>query len=318
MHRACKQLHLSTLIAAIILPSCLSKRGPEYNRLLEASLPSDFDFTGECGISKTNIANPDFEIFADTYRSSPIKLIGTSTGVSFRVVTTAIVNINSTVSETTQRVSIRVDEAIPTSTGILSRMASSKIKTKADEAATNNSGTVIAKSVPLAEWVNLNTNNPSAFNGVICGGIGTSEIQIAKGQSSSIITYSPAVIFQLNPNASLKRLMAEFPEERTFQLSATASGSNRDIIQGTQSGTQTIRPIDPNIEINGTKVTADAAWEISFSFPKGAHTVGLPSRQAYYIDNKNKTFSLITTQSDKRDETTGEPLPVAYLLRVGE
>lgn len=309
--------HMSVATATFMLSSCLSKHGPGSTRLLDAALPDGFDFTAECGVSKVDAANPEFGIFGGTYHSAPINLTGTTAGIDFRVVISADVSIHSTMAQTTQRVVLHVDEAAATSKGFLARLASSTIKRKADQAATSASGSWVAKSISLAEWINLNANNPNAFNGVICGGIGTSELNVVNGQTNADITFSPAVIIFLNPKASLQRLKTEFSEERTFAITANATGPSDAVVAGVQSGTQTIRPIDPTIDVNGTRIVADAAWEFIFSFPQGAYTVGLPRRLAYYVDSRNKAFSLIVTQSDKIDETTGEPLPPAYLMRAG-
>ena len=309
--------HMSVATATFIVSSCLSKHGPGSARLLDLALPADFDLTAECGISRGDASNPEFGIFGDDYHSAPIKWTGTSAGIDFRVVTSADVSIHATMAQTTQRGVVHVDEAVATSTGFLARLASSTITRKADQAATSASGSWVAKSISLAEWVNLNANNPNAFNGVICGGIGTSELNVVNGQTNAAITFSPAVIIILNPKASLQRLKAEFSVERTFAVTANATGPSDAVVSGVQSGTQTIRPIDPTIDVNGTRIVADAAWEFIFSFPKGAHTVGLPRRLAYYIDSNKKTFSLIVSESDKVDDTTGEPLPPAYLMRAG-
>ncbi len=308
LKRLCLVLLLTSMTA------CMARKGPRTSRLLDADLPANFDFLSECGLSKDDASNPDYEIFTASYQSLPIRVTGSSAGIGFRVTTTAKVDIQSKVGRTTQAISVFVNEAAPTSNSFFAQMTASKIKQGADDGATSNSGVVTAAQVPMSEWIRMNLDTESPLSGVICAGIGTSEIQIAKPKQSATIRYSPPIIFSPNPKASLSRLQREFSNERTFKIEAQATGNSRSIIKGNQIGFQTIRAIDPVIEIAGETIEADAAWEILFSFPKGAFSVGLPSRQAFYLNSKTKKFSLIVTQSDQVDSTIGSTLPPAYLI----
>ncbi len=309
--------HSCLALSLLTVTSCMVRKAPSSSRLLDTALPQNFDFLAECGLTRQDAENPEFEIFSANYKSLPLRISGSSTGVGFRVTTTANIAIQSTLSKTIQNIAISVNEAIPTSNSFLAKMAASKIKQSADEGALTSSGTVTTTQIPLADWIHMNRNTVGALNAAICGSLGTSEIQISKPKQNVVIRFSPPIILGPNPRASLSRLKTEFTQELSFRVDATTSGNSREIVKGTQSGWQTIRSIDPIIEVDGERIEADAAWEILFAFPKGAYSVGLPSRQAYYLDAKSKTFSLIVTQSDQVDPTVGSPLPPAYLMHQG-
>ena len=303
------------LSALSILTSCVAKRAPDSARMKEFVLPSEFDFTAECGFTKNELLDPATSVFDGRYTSVPLEIVGSTAGVGFRVITVADVSINALLTQQTQNVNIRVIQAGPTSTSYLARLATGTIKGKADQGAKDNSGVVRATSVPATEWITMNSAPDSVFSGILCGGLGTASLNIQRTTSSANIVFSPAAILAINPKATLPRLQKEIGEQKTFPITATVSGRGKGFKTGTQSGTQTIRAIDPNININGETITADSAWEITFSFPGGAYSVGLPSRQSFYVDHQGKVFKAIINESDEIDDTTGKPLPPVYLIR---
>jgi hypothetical protein len=314
---------LPVIMAAVIFARCAQDSGMEgligkksgSNSFNAGERTATFDFQKECGLSKEQLDSKDAVLVSGSYTSFPIIIQGESMGVKFVVITQAKVNVKATGSSSVQEQNVELKESATSAGGFIKLIADGVAKGKAQTAAKENSGSTTATPMPKGEWLKLTDGRNAEYKDLLCATSGTRTTNINKGDKNATVTFSPGLISAVNPLAPIARLRKEIGPSRSFAVTADVQGDGNGLASGSLQGRVTVREISPIFKYENTTIKTDIAYEFINEFPGGAHKVGLPKRQVYYIDSTKKIIRAIISEDDKIDPNSKKPLPPVYLVR---
>jgi hypothetical protein len=242
------------------------------------------------------------------------KIVGTKLGINFEV----IIKVSQSISSTPQESGQDREELIILSSsggGIDSNSSlSGPISTPARELSYRQKSV----SIPVkdSEWKNMAGVTP--HKDLYCAVKGVKKSSVQTGENKLDITFSPAMITNPNPLASIDRLRKEIGSSRSFNVTANISEEVTGRATSSVEGTVTINEIRPEFDCQGVVKRADLAYEVINNFPGGAHRLGVFKRQAFYIDTTKKKFVALIQESDRGDVGFNQPQPPICLLSVDE
>ncbi len=312
-----------TIVGTVLLASCAQDSGMDgiSGRKSGASdfdagaKTATFDFQKECGLSKEQLDSKDAVLVSGSYTSFPIVIQGESMGVKFVVITQAKINVRATGTQTVQEQNVELKDSATSAGGLIKLIADGVAKGKAETAAKENSGSTTSLPMPKGEWLKLSDGKNPDFKDLLCSTSPTRTININKGNKSATVTFTPGLISSVSPLAPIARLRKEIGAGRSFPITADVQGGGNGLASGSLQGRVTVREITPIFKYENTTIKTDIAYEFINEFPGGAHKVGLPKRQVYFIDSTKKIIKAIISEDDKIDPNSNKPLPPVYLVR---
>jgi hypothetical protein len=268
-----------------------------------------FDFAVECGLPEDKMDDKNAVLVSGSYTSFPIVVEGTSMGTGFTVITQAKISISATSSSKTQIIYVKRLDSASGAGGLIGMIATPIVKSKAEKATADASGTSTSTSLPKKDWLKLTGGTNPEYKDLLCAATQSQTISRNLGGGSTTVTFSPTLIDGVSPLAPIARMRKEIGSGRSFAVTASVQGGSP------VTGQVSIKEVPPTLAYQETSVKADIAFEFINDFPGGANKVGLPRRQVIFIDTGKKEIRAIINEDDIIDDNTGKVRPPAVLIK---
>ena len=136
---------------------------------------AEVDIEKECGLPPGAIANKSAVILQENLKSLPIVVSGSQMGTDFKVTTVANAQITGTTSSSTQVLNVDVTDT--QAAGMTALFGQFLVKSKAKDAAAENSGRKTYNSLPQGEWLTLTNGSNPEFSNLLCAVTATKTVE---------------------------------------------------------------------------------------------------------------------------------------------